>query len=402
MLARTYPNAALPAQGLWAARLTQAVIPFADPVVVSPVPWVPPGTGVVEWQRLRSVPREAMIGGLKVLYPRVPGGLTAFTHRFDAHLAAPSLLRLIRQLHSSQPFDLLHAHFIFPDGVIASRIGRALGIPVITTEHANWRPWLDEQPSVRRQVLKALAGIRIVTAVSEATRRTVLDVAGDSQCVELLPNVLDESSFPEPSGEKRVPGRVLFVGIPRKVKGLDVLVRALPQLIARRPAAHLRVIGSPETPSNRRDFQLVKRLAESLGVCDRITFLDRVPPAEVSAEMRRASAVAVPSHRESFSAVAIEALASGTPVVATRCGGPEELLDDEVGRLVPVDDPSALADALADVLGETVRFDPAVLRARVLPRFGSAATTERLRALYRRAVAPADTAGNEPSRRAVL
>ncbi len=382
VLSRAFPNSALPGQGLWVERLVRGVLPFARPTVIAPIAWSPPGLPIPEWRRLRAVPGRVDRDGIPVFHPRIAGGLVHSTHAFDARLALPSVRLAARRLHEEEPFDLIHAHFIYSDGVVASELGRELGIPVITTEHANWRPWLDDEPMVRAQVIRALPGIRLVTAVSESTRRSIVEVAGTAVRTELLPNVLDETSFEAPTGEPRVPGRILFVGMVRHVKGLDVLVRALAALCTLEPDAHLKVIGSTLSPSNRRDFDDVHRLVASLGLEDRVEFAGLVSPREVAAEMRRACVLAVPSRRESFSAVTIEALASGTPVVATRCGGPEELLDDTAGRLIPVEDPPAMAAALREVLRSPGSFDPRSLRARVLPRFGAAATGERLRCLY--------------------
>lgn len=382
VLARAYPNVALPGQGLWVARLVKALLPFADPIVVSSIPWTPPAVPLGEWRRLRGVPRQATYENVSVLYPRVLGGVLHRTHGLDARLALPTVQRLARRLHAERRIDLIHAHMIYPDGVIAAKIGRSLGVPVVTTEHANWKPWLDAEPAVRAQVLEVLPWIRIVTAVSESTRQTLYAVAGTSLRAMLMPNVLDEAAFPAPGVESRVPGRVLFVGAVRHVKGLDILVRAIALLRSDRSEVHLRVIGSTLSPSHRRDEERVRKLVTSLGLDAHITFAGYQDAAHVSAEMRQATVVAVPSRRESFSAVTIEALASGTPVVATRCGGPEELLDDHVGRLVAVEDPVAMAASLAEVLLSPGLFDPRALRARVIPRFGLAASTERLRELY--------------------
>jgi len=386
VLARAYPSEALPGQGLWAARLVNAMLPFADPTVVSAIPWTPAAVPVDEWLRLRRVPRHATYENVEVLHPRVPGGVVHATHAIDARLALPSLRRLASRLHAQQRFDIIHAHIIYPEGVIAANIGRHLGVPVVTTEHANWRPWLDTERRVRSQVLRALPDIRIVTAVSQATRQTLYDVAGESLKVELLPNVVDEDAFPAAGLEPRIPGRILFVGVVRHVKGLDVLVRALDHIRTAIPEAHLRVIGSTLSPVQRREVERVRTLVASLGLDRQVTFVNHLNATAVSREMRQAVVVAVPSRRESFSAVTIEALASGTPVVATRCGGPEELLDDEVGRLVAVEDPIAMAAALAEVLRSPGLFDPQTLRSRVLPRFGLAASTQRLRDLYRMAL----------------
>jgi glycosyltransferase involved in cell wall biosynthesis len=103
--------------------------------------------------------------------------------------------------------------------------------------------------------------------------------------------------------------------------------------------------------------------------------------------MQESAVLVLPSRHESLGMVLVEALACGTPVVATRCGGPEDIVDDDVGLLVPPEDPAALADGLAQTLGALDRYEPAVLRERTLARFGSRAISERLSALYREALA---------------
>jgi glycosyltransferase involved in cell wall biosynthesis len=102
----------------------------------------------------------------------------------------------------------------------------------------------------------------------------------------------------------------------------------------------------------------------------------------VAALMRRSALLVVPSRRETFSLVTAEALASGTPVVATRCGGPEEILTPETGELTDVDDPYALAAAIQTALGRS--YDRQALRDYSVGRFGMAASSERLGRLYGR------------------
>jgi glycosyltransferase involved in cell wall biosynthesis len=99
----------------------------------------------------------------------------------------------------------------------------------------------------------------------------------------------------------------------------------------------------------------------------------------------------VPSRRETFSLVTAEALASGTPVVATRCGGPEEILTDETGQLTDVDDAAALAIAIESTLNRS--YDRAALRRYAVDRFGSSAAAERLGRLYERVTGLARPAG---------
>ena len=92
------------------------------------------------------------------------------------------------------------------------------------------------------------------------------------------------------------------------------------------------------------------------------------------------------SRRESFGVVLAEALACGTPVVATDCGGPADIVTDEVGALVPLEDPEALAAGIERVLDRTGEYDPAKLRAYALDRFGARRVGARIVELYREAL----------------
>lgn len=119
--------------------------------------------------------------------------------------------------------------------------------------------------------------------------------------------------------------QLLFVGLIRHMKGLDVFfLRALASLIVKRPEFRLLVVGAAFYRSYQKDQEAVQRLAVELGIADRIRFAVELSPREVAETMRRSAVLVVQSRRETFSAVTAEAIACGTPVVATRCGGPEE------------------------------------------------------------------------------
>ena len=320
---------------------------------------------------------------MSVHHPRVLAGPGQLLHAFDARLAYPSIRKSVIDLHRVTPFDVIHAPFIYPEGVIASRLGAELGVPVVSSEHAMWRPWLDRHASVRRQVERALPRIARITAVSEALRESIVALYGDAVPVDVIPNVVDERIFVAPrEDEPRDPHHLLFVGLIRHVKGLDVLVRALSHLVPDNPDLHLSVAGGSFYRAYERDAAAVRDLVRALGVSDRVRFLGEVAPNDVGALMRRSALLVVPSRRETFSLVTAEALASGTPVVATRCGGPEEILTDETGQLTDVDDAAALAIAIESTLNRS--YDRAALRRYAVDRFGSSAAAERLGRLYER------------------
>jgi hypothetical protein len=97
-------------------------------------------------------------------------------------------------LHRVTPFDVIHAHFIYPEGVIASRIGAELGVQVVSSEHAMWRPWLDRHASVRRTGRACAAPNRADHRVSEALRGSILGLFGDAVPVDVIPNVSTSES----------------------------------------------------------------------------------------------------------------------------------------------------------------------------------------------------------------
>ena len=383
VLARNYPNNAFPTIGLWTERFVAASTVVARPTVVAPVPYAPPFIPGAATRRFRSIVRTRTAGDVVVHHPRIPTGPGQLLHAFDARLGYPSLRREILALHRRDPFDVIHAHFIYPDGVIAARIGAELGLPVVSSEHAMWRPWLDRHASVRRQVDAALPKIARITAVSDALRQTIVGLFGERVPVDIVPNVVDENIFVAPRpGEERDPNQLLFVGLVRRVKGLDVLVRALGHLLPDHPQLRLAVVGATFFRAYKREEAEVHALVTSLGLRDHVTFLGELEPAKVASLMRRSALLVVPSRRETFSLVTAEALASGTPVVATRCGGPEEIITPDTGELAGVDDPQALAVAIDTALRRS--YDRAALRTYSVGRFGMTAASERLGGLYAR------------------
>jgi glycosyltransferase involved in cell wall biosynthesis len=383
VLARNYPNNAFPTIGLWTERFVAASTAVAHPTVVAPVPYAPPFIPGASTRRFRSIVRTRSAGDVAVHHPRIPTGPGQLLHAFDARLGYPTLRREILALHRRDPFDVIHAHFIYPDGVIAARIGAELGLPVVSSEHAMWRPWLDRHASVRRQVDEALPKIARITAVSDPLRQTIVGLFGERVPVDIVPNVVDERIFVAPGpGEERDPNQLLFVGLVRRVKGLDVLVRALGHLLPDHPQLRLSVVGATFFRAYKREEAEVHGLVTSLGLREQVTFLGELEPAKVASLMRRSALLVVPSRRETFSLVTAEALASGTPVVATRCGGPEEIITPDTGELAGVDDPQALAIAIDTALRRS--YDRAALRSYSVSRFGMAAASERLGRLYAR------------------
>jgi len=390
VLSWNYPTAAAPQRGLWVERMCDAASRDADVHVIVPTPWVPPLVPVRALSRFRRVPTRERRGQVEIEYPRVPGSIEYLTHGFDARLALPRLRAVARRLHQARPFDLIHAHFVYPDGVVASQIGRDLGVPVMTSEHAFWTPWLEHQPRVREQVYAALPGIRLVAPVSEFLRESIVAYAGNRVAHSaVLPNVVDDVTF-RPGPGPRDPRELLFVGLVRKFKRVDVLLRAVAEVRRTMPDVRLRILSANAFRAYGADRREMTDLISSLDLQTAVTVVNGADPAAVAEAMSRCAFVVVSStRRETFCSVAAEALACGTPLIVTRCGGPEEFVTPEDGVMVEPDDPSALAAGILRGFERRGSFHEPDIRARIVGRFGREAWCDRAMETYR------DVAGHD-------
>ena len=359
----------------------------ADVRVIVPTPWVPPFIPTESLARFRRIPQQEQRGCMWIYYPRVVGSIEYHTHGLDARLALPRVLAFARKLYEEWPFDLIHAHFIYPDGVVASQIGRELGVPVITSEHAFWTPWLVEKPRIGSQVAAALPRIQLVTAVSEFLRESVDKFIGGRVATSVLPNAVDDVVFsPEP--RHRDPNELLYVGLIRKFKRIDVLLHALAEVRCTMPKVHLRILSSNALLAYDKNRRELRRLVSSLGLEEAVRVETGTAPLAVAEAMRRCAFVVISStRRETFCSVAAESLACGTPVIVTRCGGLEEFVTELDGVMVEPDDPTAFAKGIIQAMPQRCAFDAEGMRSRIVNRFGSIAWCRQAMATYERVVA---------------
>ena len=388
VLSRNYPNAVLPLIGPWVQQWAKFTLSECQVRAVAPVPYYPRFLpGPVEFRRFSQIPSQELADGIEVSHPRFFTGPGYSTHTLDADAYFLGVRKTIDRLWREQPFDLIHAHFIYPDGVAGARLAQRYDVPLVVTEHAFWHPWLDQYPRVRRQAVGAAKTIAFHIAVSQSVRRSISRFTGENERLRVIPVGVNIERFtPLPDGEKPDPHSILFVGRIHETKGVDVLLRAMRLLADRNPAVRLSLVGgSFYRPTQIREERL-KHMAEELGLSEHVRFLGIQSPDQVAETMRRSSLLVLPSRRETLGAVLIEALACGIPVVATRCGGPEDVVNDSVGMLVPNEDPSSLADAMEIVLKQREEYDPRVLRQYAAERFSWQTVAAQTIDLYRSAL----------------
>ena len=292
------------------------------------------------------------------------------SHRGGLPFRVAGALAALRRL--DPPPDVLHAH-VFGPGLVALAAGRRLRIPVVVSEHesrvARGLLRRAERPLARFVYSRAGA----VCPVSEDLGRRIAALAPRAR-LRALPNPVDTDLFRPSSPADAPPLRALFVGGLVPVKAVGDLLQALALARDRGRDVVLELVGDgPERA-------VLEERTWALGLAGFVRFRGALGREAVAAAMRKANVVCLSSRWENLPVAAIEALASGRPIVATRVGGVSEVVGAEDGILVPPGDPPALAAALAGL--DERAFDANALAERAADRFGLDAVAARASEVY--------------------
>jgi glycosyltransferase involved in cell wall biosynthesis len=388
VLSKNYPNNVFEVLGLWVENLVRHSAKFCEPKVIAPVQYCPPIPGLPDYyKRFRSIPRHCFTNGIEVFHPRMLVGPGYSLHSVESRIYHWAACRVAKRLRRDFPFDVIHAQFTYPDGVAAVDMGKRFGVPVIITEQNLWGPWMDEDSAVRRETIRAARECTFHIALSRSVRESIVRLAGESEKLRVIPNAVDGDVFRLPEqGQRPNPDQIIFVGAIRPVKGVDVLLRAVRLLVDAGRDVKLVLVGESFFRNYQKEYDRLRQMAADLGVGGRTNFAGKRRPSELVRPIQESAVLVLPSRAESFGLVLAEALACGTPVVATRCGGPEDIVTEEVGVLVPPEDAHALAAGITHVLDRRGDYDPQVLRFHALQHFGLDSVGHRLKTLYEEAV----------------
>ncbi len=271
--------------------------------------------------------------------------------------------------------DVINVHCVSTNGRYALDLSRALRLPVVVSLHGELTADADavyqRSALLRRTWRRLLDQAELVTAPSSHTLHTA-ELAygrGFGGRGKVVPNAVDLPALDSPveSGEKdrRVRRDVLVAGRLVRVKGFDIVIDAWARIAAAPASSGHRLLVAGDGP----ELEALRDQADQAGIGSRVWFLGRLDRAALAETMSRAALVVVPSREEAFGLTAAEALALGTPVVASRVGGlPELLADGAAGRLVTPGSSEELAAAIREVLCDgvapgTVEHAASVVRA---------------------------------------
>jgi teichuronic acid biosynthesis glycosyltransferase TuaC len=391
LFSNLFPTSADPNRGLFTRQLAVEIARLCDLEVVVPLPWFPSNALAARLapgyaRDFGSLASRLDWDGVPATYPRYPL-IPRISERAHHRLMKLGVRRTISELHARKPFDVINAHWLYPDGVTAARLGAKLGVPVVLTALGCDVNDDLEIPAKRSRILAAARSAAAVTAVSQplADRLEAAGVPGRK--LHVIPNGVDTHRFaPRDRDASRhalgVADSPLVVCVSRlsHEKGVDVLVDAARVLLARVPTARLAVVGAGAEHA-----ALEQRIA-SAGLTDVVRLVGAVPHDTVPTWMSAADVVCMPSRREGHPNAAMEALACGRPLVASRAGALTALVTAARGITVEPEDSDALGNALADALSRS--WDSSAIAASVRDDSWARAAQGYVR-VYREAVAAA-------------
>ena len=330
---------------------------------------------VVEMARRRgSLERTGVVGPLL----RVPVLVTAGMGVVDR---AEALVRDVSHAVSGRiESDVVHGHVGYLGGLVAARLALP-GSRVFATEHSTGLRNVLADPRGRDIYAEVIERSDKILCVSNILRQHILDVMPEvADKVEVLGNPVDVDAVPRRTRPLESLRHWIFSGGLIERKGVMRALEAFIVVAGRDPAATFTLLGEGPLRAS------ILRRAREAGLADRVRLPGMVSHTEALKLLREHDLLVAPSRYETFHLVIPEAIAAGIPVIATRSGGPQEVLDgieDRVGRLVSVsDDPEEVVAAYEDLTRRLGSLDLDAGRDSLRDRFGPATIARRLADLY--------------------
>lgn len=363
-----FPHPGQPNAGVFIRERMFRVAKVLPLTVVAPVPWFPMQSLIRLWRpHFRPIPpKHEVQDGVEVWHPRffsIPGLFKSL----DGFFMALGSLRTMRRLKKHVHFNLIDAHFGYPDGDAATLLGRWLHTPVtITLRGTELRHARD--PQLRPRLVRALQQAVQVFSVSDSLKQHAQSLGIPAEKIQVVGNGVDTEKFnPMDRLEARaklglpadVPVLISVGGLVER-KGFHRVIECLPALLQRYPGLQYLIVGGASAEGDMR-AELEAQVAR-LGLVDHVKFLGAMLSKELRLPLSAADVFVLATRNEGWANVFLEAMACGLPVVATDVGGNREVVcREELGAIVPFGDQAALSAALEQALARD--WDrPAIIR----------------------------------------
>jgi glycosyltransferase involved in cell wall biosynthesis len=322
--------------------------------VVAPVPWFPEVKFFKNWYSYSQIPKEEVIENIPVSHPTYL--VTPKTGRsFYGYFLRQGINNTIEKIHAEFKFDIILAHYAYPEGLAAAYFSKKYNCPLILKIHGSDINVDINYRGRKIGVVKALRAADVILPVSEALKDKIIKLGIPAAKVLRLYNAVDSDFSVQDQKMSRqklnlLPDKkyMLFIGNLIPIKGITNLIDSFEKYILKDTSeVDLVIIGAGPLRS-----ELEKKI-EKINSGNRIRLLGARPHSEIPAWMNACDLLCLPSYNEGFPVTLIEARACGLPFVASRVGGiPELVTPGDSDLLVPPGDIDALGMALKQKISE--------------------------------------------------
>ena len=315
------------------------------------------------------------INNIEVRSINIPvGGLPNYLLNVTGRFGAKKLfLRTIKEFGLP---DVVHSHFFRPSSWIVD-IVKHYNIPFVITEHFSYLVEKDNLENLKKSLNYIYKQANKLLTVSPALKEALLNKLGFNS--EYIPNVVDTNLFsPRPQKYIGENHEFIFVSVGNLIprKQIMLVVKAFAQVFKDKPNTYLKVIGDgPEK-------EAIKTFIHNNNLQKQIKLLGQQPRSIIAQTLKDSDCFVLPSRAETFGVVYIEAMASGLPVIATKCGGPEHFVNDQNGLLIEKDNLNELSKAMLTIYETKKQYDSLKIAQFVDNTFSERALVKNLLNIY--------------------
>jgi L-malate glycosyltransferase len=247
--------------------------------------------------------------------------------------------------------DIVHANIAWPIGVIANRFFKKHNIPYILSEH--WTAYMKENDNdfnfyQRHLIKKIFKNCSYITAVSNSLLKQMIRL-GPIKNHKVVPNVIEPIFFRNKIDSSKRKNIVLHISdLNDEQKNITGLLHVAVDFLAENPDYELHIVGGSQQANEH---------FENIHQHERIKFIGMLSPEEIADYMTQSNMLVMFSHYESFSVVVAESIAMGLPVITTRCGGPEEFVNEKTGIVIEKNNNDALLKAMNQIKNNPQSYD---------------------------------------------
>lgn len=302
-------------------------------------------------------------------FPKNPMMFKSFNKRMD---------KLYKEIVRKEgKVDIIHAHSCFWGGIAASYISKKYNIPLVITEHSSLKYAKYSRDSYKKYIFNAYKEADVLIAVGTGLKEEISGYVDRE--IDVIPNMVDLNLFYIDNNNNKNEKFTFFsCAFLEEGKGMEDLIKAFADAFKGQDVI-LNIGGDGSTKN------ALEELSKELEMDNQIKFLGSLSRTQVSEEMRKCDAFALPSEHETFGVVYIEALACGKPVIGANNGGAEDIIEDCNGIIANRKDIDSIKDALIEIKENYNIYDKNLIRKKVVDKYSEEVLVEGLKGVYKEA-----------------